>query len=215
MQASSLHLAGLVISPGEIEERIDAAKSLTSLFLEKADLLVVPSNLLKLTQLKAVDLSHNSLSKVDELGALTCLNELVLSENILVEFPARLALLNLVRLDLSANKLKVLPNNFGSLTALTDLNISHNEIGSLPNSFSGLSSLEVADMSYNYLFVIADGFRLPNLRVLNLRHNQLQSLRLGKMSKFEIIDVQSNPVEFVTHDNTHVNTDVYFSHANS
>ncbi len=197
MQASALHLAGLILSPREIDEKIEESKRCDSLFLDRADLLVVPSNVFGLTHITALDLSHNSLSKVEGIEALSRLSILTLSANILVSLPSMLYFVHLVKLDLAQNHISILPKDFGHLTSLKELNVSDNSIGSLPDSFSKLCRLEIFNINSNRLFVLPYDFSLPKLRMLHVNNNELRSLHLGKLPDLKELSVRNNPIDSI------------------
>lgn len=197
MQASALHLAGLILSPREIDEKIEEAKRCDSLFLDHADLLAVPSNVFSLTHITALDLSDNSLSKVEGIEALSRLSILTLSANILVSLPSMLCFVHIVKLDLAHNHLSVLPKDFGHLTSLRELDLSGNSIGSLPDSFSRLCRLEIFNISSNRLFVLPYGFSLSKLRMLHANNNELRSLNLGKLPELKELSIRNNPIDSI------------------
>lgn len=62
------------------------------------------------------------------------------------------SLTQIIKLDLSKNKLKELPDNFGDLTRLKYLDLYKNELQHLPLSFSKLKSLRWLDLKDNPLY---------------------------------------------------------------
>lgn len=62
-----------------------------------------------------------------------------------------ISLTNLVKLDLSKNQLKELPDNFGELSKLKHLDLYKNELEHLPLSFSKLQALKWLDLKDNPL----------------------------------------------------------------
>lgn len=52
-------------------------------------------------------------------------------------------------LDLSKNRLTILPENFGQIKSLKQLDLFENQLTDLPISFSELTKLEVRKMSIN------------------------------------------------------------------
>lgn len=105
------------------------------------------------------------------------------------------------RLDLSFNRLGVLPNNLSS--RLTQLRVAHNQLGELPNSLP--RSLRELDVSHNQLTSLPDHLP-PHLQVLSVRHNQLTNLspeaihRLGQLDRTATVDLRDNPLSRQTID---------------
>lgn len=81
------------------------------------------------------------------------ITEMDFSNNVLTSLPEQFCLFfpELEVLILRQNKIKKLPENFGSLTALRQLDLSHNSIKKLPNSFADLGELEWLNLSRNPL----------------------------------------------------------------
>jgi len=79
------------------------------------------------------------------IGKLTALIELVLSENQLISLPSEIGnLTKLEYLNLSHNKLRSLPSGMEKLKALKSLNLSHNELTALPKGiFQSLTKLNI------------------------------------------------------------------------
>ncbi|CAH2234399.1 jg21203 [Pararge aegeria aegeria] len=77
-------------------------------------------------------------------------------------------------LDISHNKLTVLPPGMGYLVRLVELNLSHNELPELP----------------------PDIVNLRDLKKLNISNNNLKGLpALGELRKMEILDANHNNIE--------------------
>ena len=76
-----------------------------------------------------------------------------LSQQKLTEFPTRLYDLKTVlrTLDLSENKIAVIPNDIGSFELLKHLKLSKNRLNALPDNIGRLSKLESLTVSDNLL----------------------------------------------------------------
>ena len=112
-----------------------------------------------------IDLSYNSISRVDSVRTYTQLEELWISYN----------------------KINVLNNSpFSKFPNLQVLDLSHNIITQLePNVFKQLSSLTQLDLGFNKLTTLPDGLMSPlvRLRELNLEYNNLGAF----LSKYDNI----------------------------
>ncbi|KAE8676968.1 Plant intracellular ras group-related LRR 4 isoform 2 [Hibiscus syriacus] len=125
------------------------------------------------------------------IGKLKDVTELDISENRIMALP----LVNLIKLDLHANRLKSLPASFGNLTNLMNLDLSSNEFTHLPESIGNLSYLKRLIVETNELkelpFTIGSCSSLSELR---LDFNQIKSLpeAIGKLQCLEILTAHYN-----------------------
>ena len=139
----------------------------------------IPAELGSLTNLERLDLSDNQLSGVPaELGNLSNLKSLDLSHNRLTEIPGELgSLSNLTRFYLQGNQLSgEIPSELGSLSNLEWLWLQRNQLsGEIPAGLGSLSSLEWLHLSDNQLTgeIPAELGSLTNLERLDLTNNQL------------------------------------------
>ncbi|XP_026807749.1 LOW QUALITY PROTEIN: leucine-rich repeat-containing protein 15-like [Rhopalosiphum maidis] len=170
----SLH--GLVVSSGEIKSVSDAAfdglgSPLQALGLPNNQLERVPSSALAmLSGLERLDLSHNRLHTIHN--------------NSFKGSP------NLTFLDLSNNSIHFIsPDAFVNLPFLKVLRLQNNLLTSASTShLQGLRSLVDLDLSSNLLAGQLGPStlpRLPNLQVISLAHNQLNSVRRGSFAGLE------------------------------
>ncbi|KMV65411.1 hypothetical protein M970_091440 [Encephalitozoon cuniculi EcunIII-L] len=86
------------------------------------------------------------------------------------------------KLNLSNNKLKTLPAEFGTLSELVELDLSCNEMESIPQEIGNLKSLEVLNLSNN-----------------KLRSFPWKLLKLGKTGALKNLDLRSNPFYRIFH----------------
>ncbi|XVF08420.1 hypothetical protein REPUB_Repub07fG0002200 [Reevesia pubescens] len=83
----------------------------------------------------------------------------------------------LERVDLSARKLRFLPEAFGKISGLLFLNLSSNQLQVIPDSIAGLEKLEELNLSSNLLESLPDSIGLLlNLKILDVSRNKLNSL---------------------------------------
>ena len=79
-------------------------------------------------------------------------------------------------MNLSLNKIRRLPNDFGLIHSLEILNLSHNMISELPKSVGNLTRLRVLNLAHNNVKKIQDELMLMcALESLNLANNILPS----------------------------------------
>lgn len=103
-------------------------------------------------------------------------NELDLSLSELTTVPVKdiLSLKKVQSLDLSANKLRSLPDDFGLLTNLVKIDLSGNALTFLPESFGQLTQLQHLDLYKNELTELPLSFgRLKKLQWLDIKDNPL------------------------------------------
>ncbi|KAG6408866.1 hypothetical protein SASPL_131892 [Salvia splendens] len=157
-----------------------------------------------LTSLTTLDLRSNLLQGSLPTGIcnMSSLSILDASQNNLSGLiPECLGLMsNLTVLNLQGNKYRQIPTEFALASSLKSLNINNNLLeGKLPRSLENCKMLEVLDLGKN---MITDVFpfwleKLPNLRVLVLRNNNLHGQiqlprRNFSLPKLGIIDLSSN-----------------------
>ena len=184
-----------------------------------ADLIELPTELFTLTQLSALDLGSNRITKLPiELFNLTQLTTLALGDNRLAELPTEFGkLTQLTTLDLGSNSLAELPTEFGKLTQLTTLDLSSNSLAEVPSEFGKLTKLITLDLEDNILKLaqlttlevevgdfyyttvsqvsaLTEFFGLKNLATLNLGSNSLTGLptEFGKLTQLTTLGLGSN-----------------------
>ncbi|KAL3535097.1 hypothetical protein ACH5RR_003558 [Cinchona calisaya] len=115
-------------------------------------------------------------------------------------------LVKLQALDLSNNKITVLPSDFWSLGSLKSLNLSFNQLsGEFPGNIGNFGQLESLDLSSNQLSgSIPEAISsLGSLQVLKLNQNEFEfSIPLGilKCSSLASIDLSGNKFNGSLHD---------------
>ena len=127
-------------------------EDITYLRLSNCKLDYFPSEILKLTSLKHLDLRRNNIQLLlNNIGFLSDLEYLNLRLNKLKTLPASIGLLsNLKYLNLSSNNLMEIPETIGDLGMLRELNLSNNKLKSVPASLGDLQSLEKLNIKANF-----------------------------------------------------------------
>lgn len=100
-----------------------------------------------------------------------------------------------IRLDISEANIRALPQRFGEYFAqLRYLDISHNKISVLPTSINLLQQLEELRFSVNRLDHLPDKFSLPSLKVLIGRDNGILHLpqSIKDCASLEVLDLENN-----------------------
>lgn len=83
---------------------------------------------------------------------------------------------NLTFLDLSGNKIKILPASLGNLTNLRVMNLQGNEVNEFPNTFTKLAKLETLNVYDNPLNNLpTDLSNLVNLKSLGIAEENILS----------------------------------------
>lgn len=120
-----------------------------------------------------------------------------LSKQNLAELPEGLQTLskNLRTLDVSENKLTVLPTYVGSFAQLKSLNINNNRLTSLPPQIGSLQRLETLMVEHNRITSLPPTVEgLKSLRHISLAHNDLRAfpVQLCAIRTLDVIDLSHN-----------------------
>lgn len=124
------------------------------------------------------------------------------SDKGLEKFPPELAKVanNLRNLDLSGNKLVLLPVNVGAFKMLKNLTLTKNRLTSLPDDMGKLTKLENLQLSYNAIQTIPETFQqLKNLKEIYLAGNKLTKFPscLCGLKQLNILDLSANSIREV------------------
>ncbi|MEZ4885557.1 MAG: leucine-rich repeat domain-containing protein [Chitinophagales bacterium] len=175
-------------------------KKLTHLSLYNRGIEEVPSEIGLLTDLEELDLSENKLSVLPpEIAQLKNLKILHLDYNAFTEFPLHIEeLVELKDLDLSKNKLTYIPASIGELKNLRKLILRANEINVIADEIRQLQHLHYLDLSENKLTQLSPNIgNLKKLTDLNLYDNDLETLpsSIANLSMLRHINVSYNSLQ--------------------
>jgi hypothetical protein len=145
----------------------------------------------------SLNLSGRKLLKVTpEIGAVSELRTLVLSNNLLDSLPATVwSLSHLFTLDLSDNGFKTLDARVGQLDSLLFLGLRGNELVRLPVELFGLQDLETLLIANNALDTLSENVvDLLFLKYFDLSGNALRSIpyTLAAMDQLDSLDLSAN-----------------------
>jgi Leucine-rich repeat (LRR) protein len=139
--------------------------------------------------------------KVNDIWQLQSLTSLDLTHNKLSVLPSEIGQLqNLTSLSLSHNKLSVLPSEIGQLQSLTSLFLSYNKLSILPSEIGQLQSLTSLDLSDNKLSVLPSEIgQLQSLTLLNLNSNKLSVLpsEIGQLKSLTSLHLGFNKLSIL------------------
>ncbi|XP_028294076.1 leucine-rich repeat-containing protein 57 [Gouania willdenowi] len=125
-----------------------------------------------------------------------------LMERGLLEFPEELQRLsnNLRTIDLSGNKIEVLPANVGNFLQLKSLTLNSNRLTGLPAEIGKLKKLETLSLGGNRIQVLPPSVnQLRALRTLVLAGNQISQFPcgLGALRQLNVLDLSRNQLQNV------------------
>lgn len=155
--------------------------SLEQLQISQCKLKKIDSRIFNLRRLEILNLSDNVIDTLpDDFGKLDKLRELYLNVNQLIQLPPKVCLQNNIQnslclLDLSNNKLQVLPLQICELFNLVTLKLDHNELKELPPTIGRLKSLKYLTASNNQLTSLPASFLQLYLDNLDLFSNPFPS----------------------------------------
>jgi len=104
---------------------------------------------------------------------------------------------NLRNLDLSGNKMTVMPQNMGAFKMLKNLNMSKNRLSSIVEDIGKLAKLESLLLATNIIQCVPNSLgQLKNLKEINLSNNKLTEFPscLGGLKQLNVVDLTANKI---------------------
>ena len=186
---------------GCVPDDIANLVNLKKLDLYGCGIKTVPSFIGNLRQLESLDLRKNSLDNEgvpSEIGGLTGLIRLLLSNNAFTQVPPQiLALPALREFEISGNKIMELTPEIGRLATLQRFNIGNNKLQRLPDTIGSLTELTNLTIKCNELKELPPEIaKLVYLERLDMSENLVAALpyQMGHMKNLKTLDVTSNPL---------------------
>jgi Leucine-rich repeat (LRR) protein len=205
LQLTSLDLAGSNLH----EVGLICGSRLQSLRINNCQVASVSPHWSLLTNLSTLEIEMNALSDLQSepfqsmhlLNSCTIVNCSVdrISEGFFV------SKWSLTILNLSCNKLSMLPDSIGLATALTNINLDKNRLDSLPDTWTSLHSIEACSIKKNILSGELDVLfmHLSKLKYLNLSQNRLDHFPLNPRHQTNLrsLNVSYNSITCLKHCN--------------
>eukprot|EP01065_Artemidia_motanka_P015130 TRINITY_DN18_c0_g3_i1.p1 TRINITY_DN18_c0_g3~~TRINITY_DN18_c0_g3_i1.p1 ORF type:complete len:256 (+),score=92.90 TRINITY_DN18_c0_g3_i1:52-819(+) len=168
---------------GKLQKRLEGLEDIRSLDLGDNKLRgPVPQTLAAFQSLKNLSLSGNAVTCCRVVSQLAALEDLSVARSAVAEVPDLQTVVRLKQLDMSRSAVArfASPQCFGGLRQLRVVNLSHNRIQLLPPSLLSLPVLSDMDLSHNQLQGMGpdekDGAGLPQLQRLDLTGNGITEL---------------------------------------
>lgn len=190
------------LTPGMLGA-ISEIKQLDTLELCRCHLTTFPDRLFDLENLRVLTMSHNELDYVDpNLPKCVKLERLIMDWNMIKSIDPGIfsedKFKTLVVLNFSHNRLAVLPVQFGSgLDQIKYIDVSYNKLVLIPDAILNCRRLQVMILSHNRLKQLPDNIdKLEDLRKLFVSFNQLHELpdKIGMCKHLQKIRVVSNSI---------------------
>ena len=118
----------------------------------------------------------------------------------LVDISPFMGFIQTVWLDLSDNKIEVIPDSIGDLTNLKGLELKNNQIKVIPDSIGNLTNLKNIELDNNQIKVIPDSIgNLTNLKYFSFRNNQIKVIpdSIGNLTNLEYLILNDNKIEVI------------------
>jgi len=178
--------------------RLSKNKNVTFLKFRSDEPQKVPLNYKKFKGLDSLDLSRNFLTEFPVIDDNKQLKQLTLSENNITLKNLQIRPNNsLQALYMRRNKIEILPEAIGNLTALKKLSFNYNEIREVEPGIGRLQNLEELSLYQNKLTSIPKSFyELTNLKVIDLYYNQIEKIEddIRKLKDLEVLYAANNKI---------------------
>ncbi|KAJ3339733.1 hypothetical protein HDU93_007849 [Gonapodya sp. JEL0774] len=170
---------------------------------ENPDLIMFPSSMSNLGQLKVVNIRNTKLETLPvECASWHALEELIMRDNtqmeVLPDFIGQLG--SLIKFDANTCSLVALPDDIGFLSKLSVLDVRNNQLSShsIPQSIYNLRQLSRLYLSNNQIEVLPDELcQLPFLVELDVSNNFLYNLPddIGQLARLEKLLASANKLD--------------------
>ena len=176
------------------EECIKSLTKLEELYLRNNNIKKIPESLGNLVNLEKFNISYcplGSISIFRPLNKLIALKELYMKSSNVKVFPNINKCINLEKLDISYNKITVLPSDYiDTLIKLKSLNLKTNYLIKLPNNIVNLSNLEELIIDNNPISTLPSNiYNLDKLSIFTFNNPKLIEL-LKEMGRIDTHTVQ-------------------------
>jgi Leucine-rich repeat (LRR) protein len=156
----------------------------------------LPRSYRKLPNVEVLDLSRNNMSAFPHVTGSKSLKKLALLHNEITLYDLRgRQPHSLNEINLSNNKVKIIPESIRAFKSVRKLNFNNNQIDSVSAGISELAKLEEISLYNNRLKKIPEAiYSLPALKVIDLYYNDISKAdhRLGEMKNLEILYLANN-----------------------
>lgn len=170
-----------------LAEALQYADVATTLILDKTPLESLPTDLVKLQNLRVLILHRNGLKNVpDELVSLKHLKAIYVGGSPALDFRRLIQVLSqlplLEGIGLDDNNMHAVPDNIGSLKGCKRLGLSSNDLTTVPAQVSSLVSLESLDLYNNRLRELPPEIReLRSLKRIFVKDSGLSNTSVHKL----------------------------------
>ena len=173
---TSTHITNLNLEHNQIDsipKSIRQLKNLVMLNLSDNIIGVIPKTIRDLDNLAYFNSNRNNVFSLSPLKHSKKLHTLEMEHNCLVDIKEIISLRNLVKINLSHNKIKEIPELISNLENLQTLDVSYNCLKELPSNLAQITSLSTLIVSNNTLDTLPPNLSKINWKLLVVENNPL------------------------------------------
>jgi Leucine-rich repeat (LRR) protein len=182
---------------GNVDEILEI-DNIHYLDLSNQNLTEIPDLILKMKNLRVLNLSGNKIKSCEILNQLHSINILIAKSCQIKNIPDEIGLLkNLIIVDLSDNSISQLSSALLSLPLLSGLMLHKNKIKTIPDEISLCRNLQKIDLSLNVLKTVnPELWKASNLKHLNLSYNEIEQIRFSseKNNSLIYLNIENNKI---------------------